>query len=111
MRRMPILACVVCLLWIAAIPARAAGTTKHGKTAKAAHPERSIALVDLNALFKSDPDFTKTLEEIQADIARANIDIKNAGASLKAEDEEVEKLPAGSLHAQRAAIPTHPPQA
>ena len=44
-----------------------------------AHPERSIALVDLNALFKSDPDFTKTLEEIQADIARANIDIKNAG--------------------------------
>jgi protease-4 len=107
MRRIGLLASVLCLLWIGLAPAGAAekqkaadGSARHGKAAKAAHGGRGIALLDVGALLKADPDFKKAEEDLKADVARAEIDLKNELARLQVEGGEVERLPADS--AQRS---------
>ena len=70
--------------------------SKQARRSRSRSAEKAIALLDINALFKSDPDFSKAMQEIKADETRAEIDMKNAGTKLKADEEEMEKLPAGS---------------
>ena len=105
MRRTRLLASVLCLLWIGLASAgaaenqkdkAAAGSSRHGKAAKVSHGGRSIALLDITALFKADLEFKKAEEEVKADMARAEIDLKNEGVRLQAEGADVEKLAADS---------------
>ena len=59
------------------------------------HPGKGIALLDVGTLLRAIRS-SQGRGGLKADIARAKIDLKNAGGELQAEGEEVAKLPVGS---------------
>ena len=105
MRRTRLLASVLCLLWIGLASAgaaenqkdkAAAGSSRHGKAAKVSHGGRGIALLGRGGPVQGRSGVQEGEEELKADMARAEIDLKNEGGRVQAEGAEVEKLPADS---------------
>ena len=112
MRRVRLAACVVCLAVDRCDFRRGRPRGKRPPASLPRKPrrprfrtaEKNIALLDVNALCKSDPEFTKAMEEIKDDTTRARIDMNNESNAIKAEAAEVEKLPSDSpQRAQRQA--------
>ena len=101
MRRVRVVACVVGLLWIGAIPA-VGGRGAKGPGVRPRHgqgdqdfapPEETSPCWTSRPCYKGDPEFTKAMEEINADSCGPRSTSKNESDALKAEAAEVERCP------------------
>ncbi len=104
MRSVRMLACGVCLLGMLAAVARAEEKkdsdqpqkSPAAKTAKAPRSSQTVALLDVNALFKGDDDFKRQTAMMKIDADAAAAKLKQEAESIKAAAEELNKLTVGS---------------
>ena len=104
MRRVRLLACVACLLWIAAVPAWADGNkdkapgnpASPAKATKARQGHKTVALLDLNTLFKNDAGLKRQMAALKAEVDVAGASIKKEGEAIKILSDRLAALPPDS---------------